>query len=307
LIETNRCAGAPGLRLGAGARHPLNEAHQGLSCEPVNVSDCTAFLQWALPQMNLRWPGFRKVRYQVCKRLARRIRELQLADFAAYRARLQADPSEWRIVDACCHITISRFFRDRGVFEVLRRCVLPQIASCAQAEARAARIWSAGCASGEEPYTLRILWDLEVASARPGVALEIVATDIDKAMIARARAGCFTPTSLRELPSRLLSQAFDRRGTSFCVKPRFRCGIDFLHQDLRLEAPVGPFDLVLCRYVAFTYFAPPLQEKTLARIVAQLRPGGYLTIGTHERLLDGGAGLSPVVRAPQIFRKSAAS
>lgn len=273
----------------------------------MNNSDCTAFLQWALPQINLRWPGFRKVRNQVCKRLARRMRELQLADFAAYRARLETDPSEWRIVDACCHITISRFFRDRGVFEVLRRRVLPEIASSAQAEARAARIWSAGCASGEEPYTLRILWDLEVASARPGVALEIVATDIDEAMLARARVGCFAPTSLRELPPSLVSQAFDRRGNAFCVKSHFRGGIDFLNQDLRLEAPAGPFDLALCRYVAFTYFAPPLQEKTLACIVARLRPGGYLAIGTHERLPDGGAGLSPVAGAPQIFRKSAAA
>ena len=91
----------------------------------MNDTDCTAFLQWALPQINLRWPGFRKVRNQVCKRLMRRMRDLQLADFAAYRVRLEADPTEWRIVDECCHITISRFFRDRGVFEVLRRRVLP--------------------------------------------------------------------------------------------------------------------------------------------------------------------------------------
>ena len=74
-----------------------------------------------------------------------------------------------------------------------------------------------------------------------------------------------------------------------------------------MEAAFGSFDLALCRYVAFTYFAPPLQEKTLARIVARLRPGGYLAIGTHERPPDGGAGLSPVARAPQIFRKSAAA
>ncbi len=141
--------------------------------------DCTTFLQWSLPQRGLRWAGFRKVRGQVCKRLTRRMAALELADFADYRARLEADPQEWREFDQCCHITISRFYRDRGVFETLRRRVLPHIAARAKAEGRDARVWSAGCASGEEPYTVKILWDLEVATAYPGVSVSITATDID--------------------------------------------------------------------------------------------------------------------------------
>lgn len=135
-------------------------AQPRLGCEPVNDTDCTAFLQWALPRIDLRWPSFRQVRKQVCKPLVRRMHDLQLSGFAAYRARLEIDPTEWQIVDECCHITISRFFRDRGVFEFLRSRVLPEIASRAQQEARNACIWSAGCASGEEPHTLRTLWDI---------------------------------------------------------------------------------------------------------------------------------------------------
>jgi chemotaxis protein methyltransferase CheR len=157
----------------------------------MSDADCTAFLQWALPRPNLRWPGFRKVHRQVCKRLKRRMSELRLRDFAAYRARLEADPAEWQILDQFCHITISRFFRDRGVFEALRKRVLPVIAARAKRERREARVWSAGCASGEEAYTLKIL---------SAVSLSITATDVDKTMLARARKGCFKPTSLRELP-----------------------------------------------------------------------------------------------------------
>ena len=93
--------------------------------------------------------------------------ELGLGNFAAYRARLEADPTEWRILDECCHITISRFFRERDVFEVLRTRVLPDIAARAEREGRNVQVWSAGCASGEEPYTIKILWDVEVASAYP--------------------------------------------------------------------------------------------------------------------------------------------
>lgn len=272
----------------------------------VNNTDCTAFLQWALPQLSLRWPGFRKVRRQVCKRLKRRMSDLGIADFTAYQARLEADRTEWRVLDECCHITISRFFRDRGVFEALRRRVLPGIAARAKREGRDVRIWSAGCASGEEPYTLKILWELEVASLFPGVSLAITATDVDTAMLTRARDGCFNAASLHELPPHLVSQAFDQVGPHFCVKPQHREAIEFLYQDLRLETPTSVFDLILCRYVAFTYFAPPLQRQVLARIVDRLLPNGYLVIGTHERLPDDVPELAPVTGAPQIFKKKAA-
>jgi chemotaxis protein methyltransferase CheR len=268
--------------------------------------DCTAFLQWALPRLNLRWPGFRKVRRQVCKRLKRRMSDLQLTDFATYRTRLEADPSEWQILDQACHITISRFFRDRGVFEVLRKRVLADIAARAKRERREARAWSAGCASGEEAYTVKILWDLEVASSCPGVSLSITATDVDKTMLARARKGCFEPSSLRELPPHLVRQAFDRVGQALCVRQQHREGIDFLFQDLRLDAPKPLFDLILCRYVAFTYFAVPLQHQVLGRVVERLLPNGYLVIGTHERLPGDAAALPSLTGGPQIFQKTAA-
>jgi chemotaxis protein methyltransferase CheR len=273
----------------------------------VNETDCTALLQWALPQLELRWPGFRKVRRQVCKRLKERMRDLGLDNYSAYRVRLEADPSEWRIFDNCCHITISRFFRDRGIFEVVRRQVLPDIAARAKREGRDAQVWSAGCASGEEPYTLKILWDVEVASTYPGVPLSIIASDVDKAMLTRAREGCFERTSLHELPPPLIEQAFDRMGLQYCVKPEYREGIEFLDQDLRTEMPPRVFDLILCRFVAFTYFAVPLQRKVLASMLERLRPQGYLVIGSHEQLPEDVPRLVALDSAAQILQKKALS
>jgi chemotaxis protein methyltransferase CheR len=232
--------------------------------------------------------------------------ELELHDFAAYRARLEADASEWRVVDACCPITISRFFRGKRTFEVLRGQVLPEIAARAEREGRTARIWSAGCASGEEPYTLKILWALDIARACPEVAVVITATDIDQTVLARAREGCFEPTSLRELPPPLVGQAFDRAENLFCVRLQHRDGIAFVHQDVRSEAPTAQFDLILCCNVAFTYFAVPLQQEVLARIVERLLPGGYLVIGEHEQLPDGSSALE-LAGVTEIFRKSPAS
>jgi chemotaxis protein methyltransferase CheR len=269
----------------------------------MNDQDCTAFLQWALPRIELCWPGFRKVRRQVCKRLRARLRDLGLDNYSAYRARLESDPAEWRILDECCHITISRFFRDRGIFEIVRSRLLPEIAAVAKREGRAAWVWSAGCASGEEPYTVKILWNAEVASSFPGVPLSIVASDVDQAMLTRAREGCFEPTSLHELPLRLIEQAFVRRDSQYCIKPEHRDGIEFLDQDLRTQMPPHAFDLILCRYVAFTYFAEPLQRKVLAGMLERLRPRGYLVIGTHERLPADMPELAALDRAQQIFQK----
>lgn len=233
--------------------------------------------------------------------------DLHLADLAAYRTRLEIDRTEWRTLDECCHITISRFFRDKGVFEALRARVLPAIAARAKREGRAARIWSAGCASGEEPFTVKILWDLEVARPCGDVSVSLVATDVDVTMLERAQEACFEATSLHELPPHFIEEAFDRIGPRFCVKPQHREGIEFLDQDLRTEAPKPLFDLILCRFVAFTYFAPSLQEQVLSRIVDRLLPGGYLAIGTHERLPANSSGLLPLAGAPQIFEKGPVS
>jgi chemotaxis protein methyltransferase CheR len=231
------------------------------------------------------------------------MRDLNLDNYLAYRARLEADPSEWRIFDECCHITISRFYRDRGVYDVVRRIVLPDIADRAKHEMRIAEVWSAGCASGEEPYTIRILWDVEIARVHPAISLSIIGTDVDDAMLGRAREGCFKATGLHELEAPLVKQAFDRIGGRYCVKPEHRAGIEFLDQDLRAEMPSHHFDLILCRYVAFTYFAEPLQRKVLAGMLQRLRPQGYLVIGTHEQLPDGFTGLRTLRGAPQIFHK----
>jgi chemotaxis protein methyltransferase CheR len=252
----------------------------------MSDAECIAFLQWALPRLELRWPGFRKVRRQVCRRIKRRIDDLGLQRFTDYRQRLETDPPEWRVLDQCCHVTISRFFRDRTVFDGLRANVLPAIAACAQRERRQARCWSAGCASGEEPYTVKIVWDFEVRSAFPDVALSIVATDIDAKVLARARVGCYRASSLRELPPPLQVRGFEPAGPCFRVRPDQRERVTFLHQDLRCDAPPGRFDIIFCRNLAFTYFEPRLQQRVLAAFAERLVAGGYLVVGAHEHIHD---------------------
>jgi chemotaxis protein methyltransferase CheR len=269
----------------------------------MNDSQCVAFLQWALPQLGMRWAGFRKVRRQVCKRLRRRLAELGLTDLHVYRAYLQRHPEEWAVLDGLTHITISRFYRDRGVWAFLQREVLPVLAAGALARnSETIEVWSTGCASGEEAYTLAIMWQLELGPSF-ALAIRILATDVDAPILRRARRGCFAAGSLTELPERWRAAAFAHHDRRHCVRDSFKQHVTIARHDIRRSPPRGPFDLVLCRNLAFTYFDRELQRVTASRIATTLQPGGALVLGSHETLPSNLAELERWSTDEQTYRR----
>jgi chemotaxis protein methyltransferase CheR len=256
-------------------------------------SDCVTFLQWALPQLHMRWPGFRKVRRTVCGRVSRRMRCLDLDGIDNYRAYLETHPDEWVALDAMCRIPISRFYRDRGVWATITEAALPRLAiAAAERGDRIVRAWSAGCASGEEPCTLRLAWNHAPRQAARDVGLEIVATDIDETMLARARRGCYARSSLKDVPADWLADAFEERNGEYCLRPPVREGIEFRRQDIRRDQPPGPFDLILCRHLLFTYFDAGLQQSVGRAMLARLREGGLLVAGKQESIPAAALGLA---------------
>jgi chemotaxis protein methyltransferase CheR len=266
--------------------------------------DCVEFLQWSLPRLRMRWQGFRKVRGQVCKRIDRRLRELGLPDVAAYRMFLETNDAEWAMLDSLCGITISRFYRDREVFRFLEQDVLVTLSEDALARGdNELRCWSIGCASGEEPYTLALLWDLATGRRFPSLALMILATDADPAMIRRAEQGCYPSGSIAGLPAEWSARAFSRKGKLYCIGDEERSRVAFLVQDIRKAAPEDRFHLVLCRNIAFTYFDPALQQDVLARISERLFPGGAFVAGIHESLPAGCRVFKPWPGGRGIYRK----
>jgi chemotaxis protein methyltransferase CheR len=269
--------------------------------------NCVRFLQWCLPPLRLRWAGYRKVRRTVCKRLARRLRALGLRDLDGYRTFLEDHPAEWQRLDAFCRIPISRFWRDRAVFSDLAREVLPVLAEQARARGdRELRAWCAGCASGEEVYSIQIAWSELVQPAVPMVALTILGTDAEPRMLERAQTACYGRGTLKELPAEWLERAFVRSGELFCLRSELRQDVFFRLQDIRRALPDGPFDLILCRNLVFTYFEPRLQSAILRRIGQALRDGGVLVIGSHERLPEGAAGWTQPQANLPVYRRPAA-
>ena len=270
--------------------------------------DCVRFLKQWLPRLGLRFAGYRKVRRTVAKRLGRRLRELGLHDLDAYGALLEVVPAERRRLDALCRIPISRFWRDRRVFEGLGEVALPELAAAAAARGnRAVRCWSAGSASGEEAYSLAILWAEVVQSAYPEIALGILATDADPTMLRRAARACYGKGSLKDLPRDAMARHFarvdDQNDDIYRLRPERKHGIAFALQDIRSEMPDGVFDLILCRNLVFTYFARALQDENATRLDAHLRPGGLLVIGAHEHLPASVAPYTPLSPPLPIFRK----
>jgi chemotaxis protein methyltransferase CheR len=271
----------------------------------MNDDVCVQFLQWVLPQLHMRWPGFRKVRKQVCKRLQRRISELDLTDIDAYRNYLQVHANEWPVLDHLCRVTVSRFYRDKVVLEHVRTDVLPELAQAAiVADDTALRGWSAGCAMGEEAYSLVLIWDKTMgADFSRLVDIQVIGSDIDEELLQRARRACYSYGSIKALPDTWLMTAFTQEHDEYCLEARLRSKVIFIKQDIRDRLDTGPFHIVFCRNMAFTYFENALQLKILEHIRSNLVNGGALVIGGHESLPDGYCGFEQWSTQRAVFRK----
>jgi len=265
---------------------------------------CVRFLQYLLPQLRMRYAGFRKVRKQVCKRIQRRIKQLNLSDVEAYQKYLQAHPDEYLVVDKLCRVSISRFYRDKVVLEHISKEVLPALAQAAiKSGETIIRAWSAGCAAGEEAYSLVLMWDRLVGKHFPNLDIQVIATDIDEVMLDRATRACYSYSSIKALPEDWIDTAFSEQEEFFCLDSRLRSKVTFIEQDIRQALPADTMHIIFCRNLAFTYFDYNLQLEVLENIYNALHEGGALIIGGHESLPEGYSGFCPWSGQRAIFQK----
>ena len=265
----------------------------------------TAFLQWALPQLRMGWSGFRKVRTQVRKRVLKRLQSLQLAGPDDYRDYLQQYPEEWRVLDTLCRITISRFYRDKGIYRLLADRIIPGLAEQIRREGnRRLHIWSAGCGSGEEPYSLAILWSMQLQQRCPGITLRILATDADAQLLERAQTACYPFSSLKDLPVAWRESAFAASAGRYCLQAAIKRPVLFIEHDVRGPVPATALQLILCRNLVYTYYDEDLQREITQRLVDALQPGGLLVVGSHEALPADVPGFTPLSCNRAIYKKT---
>jgi chemotaxis protein methyltransferase CheR len=155
--------------------------------------------------------------------------------------------------------------------------------------------WSIGSASGEEPYTLAILWRHLLAPRFPEIQISILGTEIDPYLLERSHRACYASATLKNLPDGLRAAAFTMEADDDnCLKPQYQAMVGFRQQDIRTTLPDESFDLIFCRNLVFTYFEESQQRRILQRILSRLLPGGWLVLGVHEKLPAGTNGLQVV-------------
>jgi chemotaxis protein methyltransferase CheR len=244
----------------------------------------------------------------VAARLARRLRALDLPSFGDYHRRIVEGDAEERVRMLDCLTTNeTRFFREPAQFELIRSVLVPrwQAEAAAGRRARQVRVWSAGCSSGEEPYTLAMVL-LRHLPAAEGWTVEIEATDLSTAVLRKAEAGLYGAERAADVPLEyrrefLLRGVRSQEGL-VRVTDEARAAVRFQRANLMAERlPVrGPFDAVLCRNVLI-YFDQQSRARVLARLVGELVPGGHLFLGHAESLNRSGLPLHGV--APNVYRR----
>jgi chemotaxis methyl-accepting protein methylase len=238
------------------------------------------FLAEVLPPLGLSPVAHR--RRNIRRRIIRRMEAHGIHEYHRYLEHIQHNPQEMQALRALLVVTISRFFRNPRMWDVLSREVLGPLAAGSEPVA----LWSAGCASGEEPYTAAIAW-AELPGEKP--PLRIVATDVDGASLTRAATAVYSESSLREIPRKLREKSFLREGAGFRLREDIRESVAFLRRDLLADPPPPPglFDVILCRNAVFTYFGLPERRRLVLTFASVLSPGGHLGIGRTESLPPG--------------------
>jgi chemotaxis protein methyltransferase CheR len=220
----------------------------------------------------------------VYTRLAKRLRAIGLRSFRDYCDLIKDETrGERQALISAMTTNVTRFFREEHHFEFLAKTVLPSLAARVNKGGRM-RIWSAGCSSGEEPYSI----GMTVAQAIPDVwdrdAL-ILATDIDPEMLAKGRAATYSTRGVEEIPQE--SRRFleiDRKAQRLEIGQSIKQLVRFNELNLLAQWPMrGKFDAIFCRNVMI-YFDDATQNKIWARFASCLAPGGYLFIGHSERI-----------------------
>jgi chemotaxis methyl-accepting protein methylase len=248
------------------------------------------------------WAGYRKVRKGVKKRISRHMQQLRCPNIASYLNLIERDDEERQECERRMTVSISRFFRDRKLWLDLENEILPQLL---EAEKEKSKVWSAGCACGEEVYSFMIVWDRLNARLTNLPKLELIATDMHPDYIEKAKAGIYAKSSLKEIPEEMRDAYFDRKkgGNRYDVKPFLKKNMTWQLQNLFADPPGRGFHIIFLRNNLLTYYQSHLLKAPFTKIIESLRSGGWLIIGSHEKLPDESAGLTRNPSTPWAYRK----
>ena len=256
-----------------------------------------------LDRLGLSWRGYARVRKGVKKRICRHMQEHGCHSLDEYLHALKK-PEILKAVECLFGVSISHFFRDRYVWNILGNEILPDMMKNYDEQIN---VWSAGCALGQEAYSFAILWDMTKGACERCPGLYLLASDSNPDYIKRAKEGAYGKSSLKGLSQEIKTIYFHESadGSNFFFAENVKKDIKWQVHDLMKEPPpAGKFHLILLRNSLLTYYPEERRRPVLLKIVDRLEDGGFLIIGCHESLPSHIRMLSPHESCTYLFQKA---
>jgi len=233
------------------------------------------------------------------RRIAARIRNLGYRRIKGYIALLEINAAEQEQLLEALTIHVSQFFRNPTTFSVLEEKILPELLRKYRGEGEV-KVWSIGCAGGEEPYSIALLCD-ELCG--PHDRVSILGTDVSADILKKARTGIYESYRLAEVPNQVLAQYFRQEGVRYQLDNRICTKVRFFRHDILQDRPFPHVDLILCRNMLI-YFSRQEQERILRTLAKALAPEGLLVLGRAETMVSESRELFTCVDpAERIYRK----
>ncbi len=237
------------------------------------------------------------------RRTDKRLQALGLAGYSSYTDYLEVHPDEFVLLFNTVLINVTTFFRDAPVWDYLSEEIIPRILA-AKFEEEPIRLWSAGCASGQEPYSLAMALAEKIGVEAVRDRVKIYATDVDEEALAQARAASYSARDVQSVPPALLAKYFDREEDRYVFSKELRRSLIFGRHDLLQDAPISRIDLLVCRNTVM-YFNAEVQTGILSRFHFAIRDGGFLFLGKAEMIFSHTSLFLPLDLRRRVFVKIA--
>jgi len=271
--------------------------------DPGNVvgadDDLEVLLAFIRDSRGFDFTGYK--RSSLARRIRKRMQDVGIPDYVDYQDRLESSAEEFRYLFNTILINVTSFFRDKDTWAYLQRDVLPDVLAGID-PAEEIRVWSAGCSSGEEAYSLAIVLAEALGIDECVRRVKIYGTDVDEEALREARTGLYPAKSVEVLPEELRSRYFEANGAQFVLRSDLRRRVIFGRHDITRDAPISRLDLLVCRNTLM-YFNVEAQSKIIDRFHFALREGGYLFLGKAEMLLSDGDRFEVANMRQRVFRR----
>jgi two-component system CheB/CheR fusion protein len=265
--------------------------------------DFEAVLLYLKESRGFDFTGYKRT--SLARRVRRRMSQVGIDSFTEYIDHLQVNAEEFNALFNTILINVTSFFRDPDAWDFLRADLVPGLLAERSPEDQV-RVWSAGCASGEEAYTLAMVFAEAIGVDRFRQRVKIYATDVDEDALAQARHAAYPESAIENVPEEMVRTYFERQGSQYIFRKDLRRSVIFGRNDLVQDAPISRIDLLVCRNTLM-YFNAETQSKILSRLHFALAPKGLLFLGKAEMLLSHSRIFDPVDLKRRVFRKTTAT